>query len=974
MCLFLNVAPIIVYLKNKNAIKMKFKKLHITIFSIFIWSFSFAQQYTNYSIKEGLPSNHVYRITQDFKGFIWIITDKGISKFDGKTFKNFTIKDGLPSNDIWDIRITLDNKIWYFSKANKLGYIENDKVFAFPSEENKVMYPRVVLQAKNTIAFDDGDSFYTFKDSLWKKNKNKDPYKKYFEKRRVLHNEILFHSLNKREDSLIFHKKNTTIKFKIRKRTKDDTARKDGQLNDSLYFFINEHQYTIENLNSKKITEIYFSSQNLPKRITHPRFHLVNHQIQVTGMNFVSYLSKKGTLKNKIHIPEKLDAHFSFIDKTGNIWSATFSNGIFIFPKEKQQIKIVGAYKRIQQVKLIKNKVFASIYKEGFFKISDTLSPIIKNNDFQYSISDVKSLNVTIFSSEFDIYSYKNDEILKFNLAKTTLGKNSFARKLIEFKGFLYGNNSFGISKINSDDFTKEKEYRLYGVSSFSKTRSQLFIGNQTGLLTLKNDSIIKLKGDPFFNKPILSQANLNSKFIVVGTDGFGAYVTDGKTALFIDKSKNISIQNIFIDTNKDIWFATQNGVYKATESNNKYSITKSFFESDGLISNNTNSVVRKNDSLYVATDLGLSILNLNQKKTNQLQSLYIKSIRANNKNYSTDSISIPYNKNNYVSVFFGAINYTNQHNLTFQYKLKPFQDEWIKTSTQEINFTDLKPNTYHLKLKVSNHRKDEKLKTIVIRITPLWYQTLLFKVLIALFLLIIILIFNKWNKNKIEKKSIQKAEIQQKLAEQELYALRSQMNPHFVFNSLNAIQYFITKNEIDLSEKYLVKFAQLIRIFFDNSSKKYLTLENEVDLLKRYLEIEKMRFGTDFHYKFEIDKKLNNNTLIPTMLLQPIVENAVNHGIFHNNRIGNLLISFIYIDSNSFKVSVIDDGIGIKKSQKIKANSLKKHNSKSTFIINDRLQLLNQSKEWVVSMKTIDLTENDKTGTKVNLTFKKIK
>jgi sensor histidine kinase YesM len=162
--------------------------------------------------------------------------------------------------------------------------------------------------------------------------------------------------------------------------------------------------------------------------------------------------------------------------------------------------------------------------------------------------------------------------------------------------------------------------------------------------------------------------------------------------------------------------------------------------------------------------------------------------------------------------------------------------------------------------------------------------------------------------------------------------------------------------------------------MFFDNSSKKYLTLENEVDLLKRYLEIEKMRFGEDFHYKFKIDKKLNNNTLIPTMLLQPIVENAVNHGIFHNNRNGNLLISFIYIDTNSFKVSVIDDGIGIKKSQEIKANSLKKHNSKSTSIINDRLQLLNQSKEWVVSMKTIDLTENNKTGTKVDLTFKKIK
>jgi ligand-binding sensor domain-containing protein len=124
---------------------LKLLKLHITLVLLVVWSFVFSQQYTNYSLKDGLPSNHMYRITQDYDGFIWTITDKGMSKFYGKTFKNFTIKDGLPSNDIWQIRITPDNKTWFFSKTNKLGCIENDIVYSFPLDRNKIFFPRIIL-------------------------------------------------------------------------------------------------------------------------------------------------------------------------------------------------------------------------------------------------------------------------------------------------------------------------------------------------------------------------------------------------------------------------------------------------------------------------------------------------------------------------------------------------------------------------------------------------------------------------------------------------------------------------------------------------------------------------------------------------------------------------------------------------------------------------------------------------------------
>ena len=194
-------------------------------------------------------------------------------------------------------------------------------------------------------------------------------------------------------------------------------------------------------------------------------------------------------------------------------------------------------------------------------------------------------------------------------------------------------------------------------------------------------------------------------------------------------------------------------------------------------------------------------------------------------------------------------------------------------------------------------------------------------------------------------------------------------MNPHFVFNSLNAIQYYITKNEIDLSEKYLVKFAKLIRMFFDFSREKEVSLTKEIQLLQGYLEMEQMRFGKGFKFRFEVDKPLQiHQTNIPSMLLQPIVENAVNHGVFHNGGKGLVELYFRYISDKQYEVIIKDDGVGVKKSKQIQKQSLKtKTTTKSTQILEERISLLNQSKIWQI---TYTMTDNVDSGTTVKLTF----
>jgi len=195
-------------------------------------------------------------------------------------------------------------------------------------------------------------------------------------------------------------------------------------------------------------------------------------------------------------------------------------------------------------------------------------------------------------------------------------------------------------------------------------------------------------------------------------------------------------------------------------------------------------------------------------------------------------------------------------------------------------------------------------------------------------------------------------------------------MNPHFVFNSLNAIQYYLTDNKIELSEKYLVKFSKLIRMFFDLSKESYISIKDEIKLLNAYLEIEKLRFGDDFNYLIHVDTELNFDHKIPAMLLQPIVENAVNHGLFHKIGEGLIKIQFNKKSKNTFEISIEDNGIGRKKAAAIKGHSLNKHLSKSTEILQERIELINESNTCKITYKVSDVDKQNHLGTRVTLVF----
>ncbi|WP_353720682.1 histidine kinase [Dyadobacter sp. 676] len=219
-------------------------------------------------------------------------------------------------------------------------------------------------------------------------------------------------------------------------------------------------------------------------------------------------------------------------------------------------------------------------------------------------------------------------------------------------------------------------------------------------------------------------------------------------------------------------------------------------------------------------------------------------------------------------------------------------------------------------------------------------------------------------------KKEIMLLEINRMLAESQLMALRAQMNPHFVFNCLNSIQECIVTQKYGEASKYLNKFSKLFRMVLNNSDRNLVTVEEEKDVLELYLELEQMRFEQSFVYSIDIDDELEaDDILLPSMLLQPYVENAIWHGLMHKDGYRELKISFDRIDEEVFKCTIDDNGIGRRKSFEIKQKNAhtKRHKSKGLQIAKDRLDLIDRQGQHA-SVEIIDKYDcNDRaTGTKV--------
>ena len=347
---------------------------------------------------------------------------------------------------------------------------------------------------------------------------------------------------------------------------------------------------------------------------------------------------------------------------------------------------------------------------------------------------------------------------------------------------------------------------------------------------------------------------------------------------------------------------------------------------------------------------------------------LVIEELIVNNKDhfyYPASGLRMSPNQNN-LSLHFGIIDFESGDSYQFAYKFNE-SDEWTDMNElRTINLTGLSPGHYTIWLRGKGKSGLQKETRFSFTIAFPFWKTTWFLVTCFLILLSIGYLLYRYRIRQIR----QKANIDKQLSQAEMKALHAQMNPHFVFNSLNSIREMILTDQNQEASHFLSKFATLIRMTLDQSSQAFISLRNTIDYLTRYIEMEQIR-NSHFTCRILADDELDpDETILPPMLIQPFVENAIWHGTTSHEKSINIQIDFKK-DGNQLACVIEDSGIGINQSLKNKSKSDEKHHSFGIENIYNRIRLLNE-KYNLRSSVTIedkqDLHEKAGTGTIVTI------
>jgi hypothetical protein len=317
----------------------------------------------------------------------------------------------------------------------------------------------------------------------------------------------------------------------------------------------------------------------------------------------------------------------------------------------------------------------------------------------------------------------------------------------------------------------------------------------------------------------------------------------------------------------------------------------------------------------------------------------------------------------NFFSFDFGAIDFTSQQVKEFAYQLEGLDREWNypEKGRQYAAYTNVGGGRFVFRVKVRNPGGDWSADeaTLIVSITPPIWQRPWFILCSVAFLITLIWVMYRYRINEIKKKEALITAFNKQLAETEMKALRAQMNPHFLFNTLNAIKLYVQKNDQEKAVEYLTDFAKLIRQVLQNSGNALIPLSAELEALDLYIRIERMRFDASFDYQIDVAPDVTTESIrIPPLLLQPYVENAIWHGLMHKSDEQGILLVQVSRKGKDLYCIVEDSGIGREAAKDIRSKSAEKKKSMGMQITQDRMDISGRMSDMTFDVKIEDLSD----------------
>ena len=938
-------------------------------------------EFFQYSTKNGLPSSMVFTVLEDREGYIWLGTNHGAVRYDGHTFTTYTTRNGLIDNTVIDIVQDQQGRLWFISLSKKLCYFQNNRIYPFAGNddlENTLPFrpSKLFVEDNGTVwltSLQRNELYRYSDDTLQQINwQSSPPFKTTHSRanyycRRIGHEWMTLTTDQNRSGTTSRKAESAGIIA----RGNDWYAARLPQTNEGTHFYsrvlrngtiVAWNNFQLLQFNDDRSISVVNTT---PAGTIHTSIEDSNGDLWLLTKNG-AFRYRNGRMDNNApeHILPGTNIVSMLRDRSGNYWFASWDNGLFFIPGlQFRSLRLSGspADNALIAAKVYDNMVWFQNSKGNIYTLDHNATPRLILNGEQALAPHPESIDF-VRDSRGRLWTGQ-----RLHVVTTQYGNRYRAQELQSASAKVLlplRDGTMAVGTANGLQIFAEDGTCLYppeGSGHFYVERtnalyedpdSSIWLGSISGLYRFRN-GVIQYEGthDSLLQNRIVALSRTQGGALILGTRGAGVLIKQGRTVHPINTDSGLTsdiIRSIYVDDNDStIWIGTNKGLNRITLhslSPLQYSIL-SWTVAKGLPSNGINSITYHQGYLWLATDDGLCRFHPDSTERNMLPlPIHITDITVNDIPVKKHAIyDLPWDQNN-IAVCFTGIGFRTSEEIRYRYRLLGLGDDtlWHETVNRTIPFLSLRSGTY--RFQVSSMNEDgvwnPNPEEILFRIAPHYTETIWFRMaMLVLGILITGTVF--W---RILESRRKRDAVTAQINELRHQALRANMNPHFISNALSVIQDFVAQNNTLEVNAFLSRFNRLIRLTLETSRNSFVSLAEELERLELYLSLEKVRVGPRLNYRIVVDNRIETqDTPVPSMIIQPYVENAIWHGILPSEHPGTVEINIALADTATYTVEICDNGIGLSEAKR-RAHAHPKRKSFSMDLNRNRLHLLSKS------------------------------
>lgn len=957
-----------------------------------------APGYWHLTDREGLPSNSIYSITEDRKGYLYLGTPGGLVRFNGFTFEVIPNRDARAA-DVSDLQVAPDGAIWFSNFHHELfRYTPETGIRRFAGVDKRNFNPSgsYFLDHRGNAWFNNNQRLFMLDVNTGAVTQT--PVAQHYWQVMVKYGKDGFFGLTGSEAWLVEFTKYPGLKqTRIIGKSHGDKRR----------MLLYDAQRRMVCLTSSTYAE-------LPDGLTvidldrYPWIRAINTygtlndgSVWVGTSSGLAILDRNGAPSwGGSLLLEGLNTSVAFRDSRGNYWFGTLNDGLYM--AGNLSIRNYRYYMGMNQVngvyslRAIGQQLFAGT-QNGEVKIFGGKEEKTLKTPLQRPVIFIAAL------------SAGGDVLLNAYLYRAGGNSGDLLQILGSPKGYAISGGNILIGN-NVGVFIFPLEL-LYGRQVKPVTyKVGMQVVNESGT-PLRSDSLTVRNFNLLAGRSGKMYSDMSGRIWISGPDGFyywqqgrlvkvemtgqvaamaADFCDDGKGGVYICLQnegiyhwKNGVIRRLFENEPRTVipscrrmifaggrlWLATMNGIICANPATGKVFTVRI---NDGLLSNDIQDLAGFNGEIWVASLQGISVLPVAYEPQSRSAPVpFLTAVTVNGKNTDPNKYSVFSFDENNLTFRFDAFDYRSRDLLHYKYRLVGLSNDWVENNGARnfAVFQELPPGDYRFELLAFNDQGQSAARPMQysFRVKRPWWTQWWFRLMAGLLLVAgVYLIIRRTLEQRRRKEKME-----QDLRISQLASLKAQMNPHFMFNALNSIQDFILLNDKVNANVYLGKFSDLMRMVLDMSNRPAVTLANEIKALQLYLELEALRFEDSFTYHIEVGENLEpSEWKLPGMIIQPFVENAIKHGLLHKRGDRRLHVSFRLSEENrQLQVTIEDNGIGRAEAGRINSNRVQRHTSFATGATSRRLMLLNKDKNQIQIRYTDLMNDTGKpAGTRVEL------